>query len=173
MNNKEIFGALCQVISLLKNAHQVIPQKCIFEIYHHYGSRQYEKVGAVFVKVVNREYCKSYAILLPGQRYPAHYHKIKQETFFVLYGDLFLTKEEQQFSLHPGEIVDVERLEEHSFYSEKGCVFEEISTTYMRNDSIYTDEKVYDNYDNRKTIVTIERWKEIYRSESGEEFLCW
>lgn len=172
MTEYEIFRSMNLVCLIIKDAHQVLPRNCIFEVYHHYGAEKFCETGTVFIKVVNREYCKSYAVILPKQNYPAHYHKIKMETFFVLYGDLTVVKEGITYNLLPGDMLDVERLEEHAFSSEKGCVFEEISTTYMRNDSIYTDSNVYDNYDNRKTVISLNKWKEIYKNETGEEFFC-
>ena len=170
MNEKEIFRSLNEIIRIMRDAHLVLPKKCVFEIYHHMGGDKFESVGTVFIKVINREYCKSYSVMLPGQVYPAHYHKIKMESFYVLYGDLTVVKEGTEYNLEPGEILNVERLEEHSFYSKKGSIFEEISTTYLRNDSIYTDPAIYENYDNRKTVVTLEKWKEIYKNETGKEF---
>lgn len=158
---EEIYGAMKEVLKVIERSHLVMPKGCKFEIYHHYGYNHFRKIGAVFIKVVNRLYCKSFAILLPGQSYPAHYHKIKIETFYVCYGDLTVIKENTEYSLLPGEALTVERLEEHSFYSNTGCVFEEISTTYTRNDSIYIDENIDKNYDTRKTVMTIEQWEEL------------
>lgn len=159
LKDETINKALKQYFEIIQRAHLVLPVNSIFELYHHYGYEQYDKVGALFVKAVNREYCKSYAILLPGQKYPAHFHKIKKETFFCLYGDLEIIKENEIFNLTPGEMLNVERLEEHSFSSKTGAAFEELSTTYLRNDSIYTDKDIMDKYyENRKTIVKSDEW---------------
>ena len=69
-----------------------------------------------------------------------HYHKIKDETFFVIEGSLLLDYEEdgvfysitlrasQSFRVLPGV--------KHRFSSEKGqCKFIEASTTHMESDS--------------------------------------
>ena len=171
MKNTGTFIIVKNTIDFLRESHIVLPHDCIFEIYHHYGIENFENVGTVFIKVINREYCKSYAVLLPKQSYPAHFHKIKKESFYVLYGDLTVKKEGSICKMLPGEILNVERLEEHSFTSEYGCVFEEISTTYLRNDSIYSDKQIHEKYYNkRKTIVKLKEWKEIYKDETGEEF---
>jgi N-acetylneuraminate synthase len=36
----------------------------------------------------------------------------------------------------------IERETWHSFFSEKGAIFEEVSTTHYRNDSYYQDERI-------------------------------
>ena len=41
--------------------------------------------------------------------------------------------------LHKGDVMTVERNMKHSFASEKGCVFEEISSTHYVNDSFYDE----------------------------------
>ena len=165
--NNEIYGMLKQTFEIIRAAHLVLPLQSTLEIYHHYGIEHFNEVGAVFINVVNKEYCKSYAVIQSGQEYPSHYHKIKQETFYVLYGELEVIREGHMYMLKPGEMLDVERGEEHSFRSTTGAVFEEISTTYVRNDSIYVDSKISGKtYEQRKTFVTYAGWKEM--EDSGE-----
>lgn len=107
--NNEIYKALKSVFEIIRAAHLVLPLQSTLEIYHHYGVERFNETGAVFINVVNKEYCKSYAVILPGQVYPTHYHKIKQETFYVLYGDLVVTRDGSRHTLRPGEMLDVER----------------------------------------------------------------
>nr|OQA20900.1 MAG: Cupin domain protein [Firmicutes bacterium ADurb.Bin354] len=75
--------------------------------------------------------------MLPGQDHPCHYHAKKEETFVVLHGDLKLDLDGETVLLHKGDVVTVERNKKHSFSSENGCIFEEISTTHYVNDSFY------------------------------------
>ena len=42
----------------------------------------------------------------------------------------------------PGDIQTVIRGEKHSFTSVHGAIFEEVSTTNVKNDSYYEDEKI-------------------------------
>ncbi|MCM1183104.1 MAG: cupin domain-containing protein [Roseburia sp.] len=164
--NNEIYRALRQSFEIIEKSHLVLPAQSTLEIYHHYGIEDFNKTGAVFINVVNKEYCKSYAVILPGQSYPLHYHKIKLETFYVLYGELEVTCEENTYILKPGEMLDVERGAEHSFCSATGAVFEEISTTYVRNDSIYIDSKISGKtYEQRKTFVTYAEWRGMKENE--------
>lgn len=149
-------NALIQVRELIQKAHLVLKKDTVIDIYHHLGMDNFPKTGTVFIHIINREYCKSYGIMLPGQEYPNHYHKIKIETFYMLYGDLTVNCEGHERLLEPGEIMTVERGESHSFKSMSGAVFEELSTTYIKNDSVYEDRSIREQtYAQRKTRITL------------------
>ena len=106
------------------------------------------------ITVLNREYAKKILVQLPGQKHPAHYHKKKEETFIVLWGSITVYLEGKPFNLQPGETLTVHRGVWHSFESEEGCVFEEISTVALADDSFYRDEKINRmDRSERKTLV--------------------
>lgn len=112
------------------------------ELSHHYGMQHFRQFGAIIISIVNREYCKKLIIVLPGQDHPMHAHKVKEETFQLLYGDLQVTLEDQTIEMKPGDIQTVLRGQKHAFSSRTGAIFEEISTTHVRNDSYYEDPKI-------------------------------
>lgn len=112
------------------------------ELSHHYGMRHFRQYGAIIINIINREYCKKLIIVLPGQKHPLHMHKKKEETFQLLYGDLILNLNGKERSLKPGDIQTVLREESHSFTSTKGAIFEEVSTTHIKNDSYYEDPQI-------------------------------
>lgn len=112
------------------------------ELSHHYGMQHFRQFGAIIISIVNREYCKKLIIVLPGQTNPTHMHKVKEETFQLLYGKLTVELDGEKFTMNPGEIKTVLRGSKHSFTSDTGAIFEEISTTHVRNDSYYEDEKI-------------------------------
>jgi sialic acid synthase SpsE/quercetin dioxygenase-like cupin family protein len=130
-----------------------LPNKIEFELSHHYGIDNFEQWGAVIISCINREYCKKLILLLPGQKHPIHYHKLKEETFHVLYGDVMINLKGVEREFKPGEIIVVERGVKHSFSSKNGAVFEEISTTHYKNDSFYDDAEIIKN-EHRKTEMT-------------------
>ncbi len=72
---------------MLADRNIVVPGMATLEISHHYGLDRFEEVGCTIINVINREYCKKLIVVLPGQRHPEQYHKIKEETFVVLDGD--------------------------------------------------------------------------------------
>lgn len=112
------------------------------ELSHHYGMQHFRQYGAIIISIVNREYCKKLIIVLPGQKHPSHLHKVKEETFQLLYGDLTVTLDGQEIKMKPGDIQTVLRGSDHAFTSEHGAIFEEVSTTHVRNDSYYSDPKI-------------------------------
>lgn len=109
------------------------------ELSHHYGMKHFRQFGAVIISIVNREYCKKLIAVLPGQQHPNHMHKVKEETFQLLYGDLEVVVDGEEREMKPGDIQTVLRGQMHSFSSRTGAVFEEISTTHVKNDSYYED----------------------------------
>ena len=112
------------------------------ELSHHYGMKHFRQFGAIIISIINREYCKKLLVILPGQRHPVHMHKVKEETFQLLYGDLTISMEGKERHLKPGDIQTILRGELHAFTSTRGAIFEEISTTHIKNDSYYEDPKI-------------------------------
>jgi N-acetylneuraminate synthase len=114
--------------------------------------RQY---GAVIVDIINRTYCKKLVIVLPGQKHPTHYHKIKEETFQLLWGDLEIKLFDNQTTImKPGDSLLVEPNTPHSFASGNGAIIEEVSTTHIKGDSVYEDEEISKkDLLERKTVV--------------------
>lgn len=124
------------------------------ELSHHYGMAQFRKTGAIIINLINREYCKKLIIVLPGQSHPTHFHKVKEETFQLLYGDLQCTVGDKTMNMKPGDKQTVLRFEPHSFQSRHGAIFEEISTTHVKGDSYYEDPEIMKkDLMERKTII--------------------
>lgn len=158
---------LKRVRDLIEKSHLVIKKDAVLEFYHHQGVEHFKETGAVFINIINKEYCKSCAVLLPGQVYPDHFHKIKIETFFILYGDLTVCCEGEVKAIEQGDIMSIERGQSHSFSSVNGAVFEELSTTYVNNDSVYANEEIRNStYDQRKTSIPFDKFKEMVMSDA-------
>ncbi len=148
-----ILEIVTQVSVLLRDSGIALPDRLDFEISHHYGIERFEECGACIINIVNREYCKKLLILVPGQRHPSHAHKIKEETFHVLYGDMTLTLDGEDHTYGAGEVAVVERHVPHAFSTVDGVIIEEISTTHHKDDSYYEDDAVGANA-HRKTEMT-------------------
>lgn len=124
------------------------------ELSHHYGIRHFRQTGAIIISIINREYCKKLIIVLAGQNHPRHLHKVKEETFQVLYGDLNCEINGEVFTLKAGDVKTVMRGDMHSFSSRNGAVFEEVSTTHVKSDSYYEDSEINKmDIMERKTII--------------------
>ena len=130
-----------------------VPATQTLEISHHYGLEKYSEYGLAMITLVNFEYCKKYLILLPGQKNPAHKHEIKDESFFVLHGQLTVRiNDEAESVLEKGQILRIEPGQIHEFWSTDGCIVEELSTKHNSNDSFYVDKKINDSA-NRKSFI--------------------
>lgn len=149
--------ALHDAKGMLYEAQIQIGETDQVELSHHYGIEQFREVGAVFVHVVNREYCKKLGVMLPGQRHPVHHHERKEETFQLLWGDLSVQRDGEVFDLRPGDKLVIERGMPHAFWSRNGGIFEEISTTDVRGDSRYEDASI-NRLDPMQRKTFLETW---------------
>tara|TARA_B100001758_G_C18415558_1_gene619271 strand:- start:4239 stop:5792 length:1554 start_codon:yes stop_codon:yes gene_type:complete len=146
--------AIHEVKALLREACVVIGNDFDVEFSHHYGIKKYNEIGTVIITCINREYAKKILVQLPNQDHPLHYHKRKEETFQVLYGDLTSTLDGVSKILKPGDSVLVQPGVWHSFKSKNGCVFEEVSSTHFNDDSFYKDKNINKmKREERKTVV--------------------
>lgn len=135
-------GVIHDAKGMLYEAGIVLGPQFEVELSHHYGMQHFRQTGAIIISVINREYCKKLIIVLPNQKHPIHAHKIKEETFQLLYGDLQVNIDGREREMQPGDIQTVLRGEKHSFTSINGAIFEEVSTTHVRSDSYYEDQKI-------------------------------
>jgi N-acetylneuraminate synthase len=127
---------------MLSEAGIEIGSKFEIELSHHHGPQQFRRFGAVIINLLNREYCKKLIVVLPGQHHPGHFHKLKEETFHVLHGELDLYLDGRVQHLSAGDLQLIERGQSHEFRSESGCIIEEISTTHVPKDSHYADRRI-------------------------------
>jgi len=149
---EKLYGIVQDVKSLLENTNVAIPAKANLEISHHYGIDSFYETGISMITVVNREYCKKLIIVLPEQSHPEQYHKKKEETFVVLYGDVNLYLNGVPKLLYRGDVVTIEPRVRHRFETKNGCVIEEVSSTHYADDSYYVDPAINQNK-NRKTFI--------------------
>lgn len=112
------------------------------EISYHYGLSKISKFGACLINIVNRDFCKKYIILLPGQAHPLQKHIKKEEYFTILHGEVLVIKDNIKHNMTVGDCLLIKRNEWHEFSTTSGVIIEELSTTSFRNDSFYQDPKV-------------------------------
>ncbi len=157
-----MYRIMLEVRAMLNQARIFISSDSSIELSHHYGLERFREFGAVIINCINREYCKKLVIQLPRQKHPYHFHKKKEETFQLLYGDLEVEKEGRRRELEPGDTALIEPGEWHKFHTLHGAIFEEISTTHYHNDSYYEDERIARlPRETRKTYI--ENWQKMIR----------
>jgi N-acetylneuraminate synthase len=152
-SKKEVLlGISKKALELCRVAGVTLPRNSILEISHHQGLENFKDIGCCMITVVNREYCKKLIILLPGQSHPPMFHKKKDETFFLLHGNLRLGLNKEYSEMSVGETVAITPGVIHEFSSTSGAILEEVSSTHLGNDSFYLDESIQNN-PSRKTFV--------------------
>lgn len=153
--SETIYQILLQVKGMLNMARIFIGRESAVEISHHYGLARFREFGAVIITCINRAYAKKLVIQLPRQKHPYHFHKQKEETFQLLYGDMHVERDGRQYDLLPGDTILVEPGQWHKFSTLNGAIFEEVSTTHFTNDSFYDDRQIKKlPVDARKTHIS-------------------
>jgi len=156
---EQIYGIVLQVIGMLNNARIFVNKDSTIELSHHYGLKRFREFGAVLINCINRAYCKKLVIQLPRQKHPYHYHKQKEETFQLLYGDLEVVLEGHKSKLEPGGLFLVKPNQWHKFHTLDGAIIEEVSTTHYNDDSFYEDVRI-DRIPREKRKTQIVNWKD-------------
>lgn len=101
---------LSEVKNLLRLGGVTLPKvQSDLEISHHYGIENFRKVGAVLVNFVNREYCKKILTMLPGQSHPEHLHRKKEETFYIVWGEMQVNLDGAERHCIPGDMVLIQQ----------------------------------------------------------------
>ena len=99
-----------------------------------------EKVWGSEEWIVNRQYCGKFLNLKKGTRCSMHYHKNKDETFFILKGKVLMEIDDKTRIMNPGDSQLIEPNQKHRFTGLKDSKILEISTHHEDNDS-YRDEE--------------------------------
>lgn len=152
---EQLAAIVPQIKALLKKSNVVFPGKAGLEISHHYGIDRFYEYGSTMITVVNRAYCKKLIVMLPNQKHPEQFHKKKEETFVVLYGEILLTLDGKAVEYSVGDVVTIKTGVKHIFSTKTGSIIEEISSTHYTEDSFYTDKFIMQNK-HRKTFI--ENW---------------
>lgn len=154
LNTREaVYKIVCDVKALIRKSKVPVPGQCELEISHHFGLEKFRTAGLTAITVINREYCKRLMVVLPGQKHPEQWHKAKDETYHVLYGDVTVDLDGTQTTHKANEVVTIPHGVKHSFWTKNGTVIEEVSSNYSSDDSFYSDPAITVNK-NRKTFVT-------------------
>ena len=137
-----IYQIVHDVKGLLNEARVPVGFDNDVEISHHYGLKNFKDWGVVIIDCINREYCKKILVQLPGQDHPVHHHKKKEEAFHILSGEVIVTLEGEERLCRRGDVVVIKRGVPHSFRTDTGAIFEEVSTTHFNDDSLYEDPNI-------------------------------
>jgi mannose-6-phosphate isomerase-like protein (cupin superfamily) len=148
----KIFAIRDSILKLIQESGVSVPRNAILEISHHYGLEKFDEFGVCMITVINRGYCKKLLLLLPGQTHPPMYHKQKDETFFLVYGDAKLLLDHSEVEFNLGDTAVIPPTIIHAMSTKNGAIIEEVSSTHILDDSFYLDDAITQNT-SRKTFV--------------------
>jgi len=97
--------------------------------------KKVEKVWGSEEWIVNRDYCGKLLNLKKGFRCSYHYHKNKDETFYVLKGKILLELDGEKEILNPGDTILVKPGQKHRFTGLEDSTIIEFSTHHDDEDS--------------------------------------
>jgi N-acetylneuraminate synthase len=149
-----------KILDQINEAKIIVNNNKKIEISHHYGLENFHKFGLSMITIINKKYCKKLLFLFKNQKHPAQFHKKKTETFEVLFGKVtlktILNNKKKKLVLKPGDIYTINKNEIHEFTtnSKNGAIIEEISTTSLKSDSYYVDNKI-NIRKNRKSFISL------------------
>ena len=89
--------------------------------------------------LVNKNYCGKLLILNKGYRCSLHYHKQKDETFYINKGKVLMELNGQQYVMLPGDVQEIKPCEKHRFTGLEDSEIIEFSTHHEDSDS-YREE---------------------------------
>ncbi len=89
--------------------------------------------------IVNRDYCGKRLILNKGYRCSMHYHKNKDETFYILKGKVLMEIENKKHIMIQGDSILITPNAKHRFTGLEDSEIMEFSTHHEDSDS-YRDE---------------------------------
>ena len=148
----KIFAIRDSILRLIEESGVSVPRNAVLEISHHYGLEKFDEFGVCMITVINRGYCKKLLLLLPGQTHPPMYHKQKDETFFLVYGDAKLLLDHSEVEFNLGDTAVIPPTKIHAMSTKNGAIIEEVSSTHILDDSFYLDDAITQN-SSRKTFV--------------------
>lgn len=115
----------------------------------HFGLHDWDNIGETEWWIVNdttNNYCGKFLFLFDGQRCPEHHHKIKDETFYIVRGDVEMTIDGNSTILHPGDVLQVSPGQRHTFAAHGGpCLVLEVSLPSISGDNIFVDTRIGNN----------------------------
>ena len=101
--------------------------------------KEVEKVWGKELWIVNRDYCGKKLILNKGYRCSMHYHKNKDETFYILSGNVLLEIGMEKNIMLAGDTILIKPGQKHRFTGLEDSEIIEFSTHHEDSDS-YRDE---------------------------------
>jgi quercetin dioxygenase-like cupin family protein len=110
-----------------------------------FGLGDFDRIGEIEFWIANEVdagYCGKYLFLFEGQTCPAHSHKQKLETFFLVKGRISVTYQDRNIELEQGATLLIERGAAHEFTALEASLLLEVSTPSIIDDNFFKDSHI-------------------------------
>jgi mannose-6-phosphate isomerase-like protein (cupin superfamily) len=112
----------------------------------HFGLHDFDQVGETEFWIVNdtaNNYCGKFLFIFDSQRCPEHYHRKKDETFFIVRGDVEMQIDGEVSVLRQGDVLKVAPGMSHTFRAVGGpALVLEVSLPSIQGDNIFADTRI-------------------------------
>lgn len=112
----------------------------------HFGLDEFEKVGEIEYWIVNdtdNRYCGKFLFLFEAQRCPCHFHKLKDETFYIVRGTVAMEVNGENLKLEPGSVYKMGPGMRHTFAASGGpALVLEVSLPSVQGDNVFDDKRI-------------------------------
>jgi N-acetylneuraminate synthase len=112
----------------------------------HFGLHDFYRIGEIEYWIVNdrvNQYCGKFLFLFENQRCPLHHHKIKDETFFIVKGNVIIQAGGEEWVMHPGDTYKMKPGVDHTFAGVGGpALVLEVSLPSIENDNVFADPHI-------------------------------
>ena len=110
-----------------------------------FGLGDFDRVGLIEYWIANEAgagYCGKYLFVFDGQTCPAHRHRHKHETFFVVKGRIRMTYDGESREMGEGDVLPVAPWKYHRFTGIGPALLLELSTPCVIDDNYFEDPAV-------------------------------
>ncbi|MCD6408179.1 cupin domain-containing protein [bacterium] len=121
----------------------ILPQDFILVL--DFGLKDFKNTGHIEYWIVNREkenYCGKFIFMFKGQRCPSHYHKKKDETFFILKGKVEMKYGRKKKIMKMGDTLVMPIKTEHTFLALQNSLILEVSNASVIKDNFFKDKRI-------------------------------
>jgi N-acetylneuraminate synthase len=112
----------------------------------HFGLHDFYRTGETEWWIVNdteNRYCGKFLFLFENQRCPLHYHRMKDETFYIVRGIVEMEVDDRVWRMQPGEVFQMRPGMNHAFSAKEGpALVLEVSLPSIPGDNIFADTRI-------------------------------
>ncbi len=112
----------------------------------HFGLNDFNRIGEIEYWIVNdlaNRYCGKFLFMFAGQRCPRHFHRMKDETFYIVRGTVEMEAGRRRFKMPAGATFKMKPKVNHTFRAVGGpALVLEVSLPSLPHDNIFDDHRI-------------------------------